>query len=48
MSASSFRVKIPRVSPKASPNPLAAPSTVVASDASELPGTFITAMPAMA
>jgi flagellar protein FlaI len=48
MSASSFRVKIPRNAPKAAENPLAAPSVAVApSDAEELPGTFITAMPAM-
>jgi archaeal flagellar protein FlaI len=48
MSASSFRVKIPRNAPKAAENPLAGPSTVVApTDAEQLPGTFITAMPPM-
>jgi flagellar protein FlaI len=46
MSASSFRVKIPRSAPKAAENPLADPASAVApSDATELPGTFITAMP---
>jgi len=46
MSASSFRVKIPRTAPKAADNPLAAPRpSEDAADATELPGTFITAMP---
>jgi flagellar protein FlaI len=48
MSASSFRVKIPRTAPKTAENPLA-PTLVRpsedAADAAELPGTFITAMP---
>jgi flagellar protein FlaI len=46
---SSFRVKIPRSAPAAAENPLAAPSTPSAEpETAELPGTFITAMPALA
>src|SRR5580700_11254623 len=48
MSAASFRVKIPRNAPKAAENPLAAPSPPTApGEETELPGTFITAMPAL-
>ncbi|HKV89823.1 MAG TPA: type II/IV secretion system ATPase subunit [Thermoplasmata archaeon] len=49
MSASSFRVKIPRAAPSAAENPLAAPKAAATeSPESELPGTFITAMPPLA
>ncbi|MCI4321906.1 MAG: hypothetical protein L3K05_06340, partial [Thermoplasmata archaeon] len=49
MSAASYRVKVPRAAPRAAENPLAAPRTQAEeSPSSELPGTFITAMPALA
>lgn len=49
MSAASFRVKIPRAAPSAAENPLAAPHAPSADTGStELPGTFITAMPPLA
>jgi flagellar protein FlaI len=49
LSAASFRVKIPRAAARPAENPLAAPRKATEeSVTSELPGTFITAMPALA